>query len=198
MQQAQRQTRAAPARGLRLPAKRPLSLLQRASAQTTRTRLRRRVVASIPRTLQSENPKAPARNAARALPDPPRPARQTAKPYRWHGYYHLASPFSFAWCVRPFLRMLFRSSMLVPLVLVPEEARDFYRSLCLSLQVLLCAGEVRLSTAVAASAVRGSLPILAHGASTDCRIPSLPCWPRLTTGGPAPTARPSLRALVRS
>src|SRR3712207_2181133 len=35
--------------------------------------------------------------------------------------------------------MPFRSSMLVPAVLVPEEASGSYRSLCLSLQVLSCA-----------------------------------------------------------
>src|SRR3712207_5242293 len=76
------QARVAPALDLRLLGKRSLSLLRRASAQTTRTQLRCCVVASILRTLRAENPKALARTAARALPDPPRPARQTAKPYQ--------------------------------------------------------------------------------------------------------------------
>src|SRR3712207_9068998 len=68
---------------------RALSLPRRASAQTTRTRLRCCVVASILRTLRGENPKVPARTAARALPGLPRPARQTAKPFRLHKYYQI-------------------------------------------------------------------------------------------------------------
>jgi hypothetical protein len=102
MQQAQRPTRAAPARGLRLPGRRPLSLHRQALVQTTLTPQRCPDVASISRTLRSENPRAPARNAARALPDPSRPTRQTAKPCQQHKHYRLTSSFSLVWCVRPF------------------------------------------------------------------------------------------------
>src|ERR671917_1052701 len=100
MQQAQRPTRAAPVRGLRPPGKRPLPLHRKASAQTTRTPPRCPDVASIVRTLQGENQKAPARNAARALLDLPRPARLKAKPHQKHKYYRPTSPLSFARCVR--------------------------------------------------------------------------------------------------
>src|SRR5918997_3805927 len=86
--------------------------------------------------------------------------------------------------------MPFRSSMLVPPVLVPEETCCFIEACVCLCKFFRAQVEVRLSTAVAASAVRGSLPILTQGTATDCRIPSLSCRLRLTTGGPAPPARP--------
>ena len=92
--QAQPPTRAAPIRGYRLRGKRSPPLPRKAWAQATRILQRCPNVASNPRTLQSENPKAPARNAARALPDPPRSDRQTAKPCQERQYLRLVcTPF---------------------------------------------------------------------------------------------------------
>jgi hypothetical protein len=63
--------RPAPARGLRLPGKRPPPLPRNALVCSIRTRRRHPGIASIPHTPHSENPKAPARTAARALPNRP-------------------------------------------------------------------------------------------------------------------------------
>src|SRR3712207_526255 len=91
MRQALRPTRAAPARGPRLPGKRPPSLHRMALGQTTRTPQRCPVVASIPRNLRGEDPQAPARNVATALPGPLRSARQTAKPDQYYEIYRPTS-----------------------------------------------------------------------------------------------------------
>src|SRR5918997_250814 len=84
------QARPAPTRGLlRLPGKLPPSLPRVAWLRATPTRSRCPSTYGIARTPPpSERPKAPAKAAARAPPDPLRHPRPTASPSLHHGHFH--------------------------------------------------------------------------------------------------------------